>query len=129
MIELDKLFWGPDLQPTPPGEWQAIQRDAAAGPCWVIDGDLGPRDSHLVERLAAADAIVILEHSLLVCVWRAVRRSRENREFWRRVLGYRSYSLPAIRAAITSAGRGDAARWLRNPADAERFLATTGAEG
>ena len=76
-IELDKLLWGADLTPQPL-DWESI----VSGEEWVIDGDLGAYDN-LAPRVARADAVVVLDFPLWLCAWRALRRGRENWEFWR----------------------------------------------
>ena len=61
MVELDKLFWKPGLDPARPDEWADIQRNLVEAERWVLDGDLGPYDVLLDERLAAADAAIHLD--------------------------------------------------------------------
>ncbi len=46
-----------------------------------MDGDLGPYDQ-LDVRLVSADTIILLDFPLLLCAWRAMRRSRERTDFW-----------------------------------------------
>lgn len=64
-----------------------------------MDGDLGPREVIDV-RLRAADTVIFLDCSLVRCVWRAIRRSRERVDFWRRLLAYRRQSRPILMQAI-----------------------------
>lgn len=42
VIELDKLFWRPDLAVMPRDQWAVIQRELASQESWIMDGDLGP---------------------------------------------------------------------------------------
>lgn len=93
LIELDSSFWRPGPTPTPAAEWEQVQDRLLAGDHWVCDGDLGPYDSALARRLAAADTMVILDFPLWRCAWRALRRGRETREFWRWIVFYRSIIL------------------------------------
>lgn len=72
VIELDKHFWPADLTPLPGAQWRRRQEELAAGPRWVLDGDLGPHDV-LAPRLERADAVVIFDFPLTRCAWRAVR--------------------------------------------------------
>src|SRR5580700_4233946 len=44
VIELDKVFWQPDLQSLPPNQWASIQNRLIQDPAWIMDGDLGPYD-------------------------------------------------------------------------------------
>lgn len=121
VIELDKHFWAPDLTPTPRDEWLRIQRRLAGGRQWVIDGDLGPYDVPDV-RLRAADTVVVLDFPLWRCAARALRRSRENRAFWRWLIGYRRHSLPTVMAAIAANAGHAELHVLRTPRAVERFL-------
>jgi cytidylate kinase len=122
VIELDKLFWRPDLAATPRDQWAAIQRELAAHESWIIDGDLGPYDV-LDIRLQAADAIVFLDFSPASCAWRAIRRSRERPDFWWWLLTYRRRSRPLLLQAI-AAHAGDAKiHVLPTPRAVRRFVA------
>lgn len=123
VVELDGLFWRPDLTPTPPEEWAQVQRRVLAAERWIVDGDLGPFDSALPERLARAELILVLDFPLWRCAWRALRRARENTAFWRWVLGYRRRSLPVILAAAAEAGAAERLRLVRDPRSLERLLA------
>jgi adenylate kinase family enzyme len=100
--ELDRLFWQPDLRPTPEPEWAEVQRKLTARERWIIDGDLGPYDTGLELRLRAADTIIVLNFALWRCVWQALRRPREAREFWIWVYRYCRDSLPAVVKAIAT---------------------------
>lgn len=113
MTELDGLFWRPGPTPTPPGEWLDVQQELIGQERWVIDGDLGPYDTALGQRLAAADIVVVLDFPLWRCAWRALRRSRENREFWSWVIRYRRRSLPLVLAAAAAVDAD--VRRLRTP--------------
>jgi adenylate kinase family enzyme len=122
VIELDSVFWQPGLRPAPEEEWTEIQRGLVARDRWIIDGDLGPYDTGLVLRLHAADTIVVLDFPLWRCVFRALRRSRETREFWIWVLRYRRDSLPAINQAIATHAPHATVHTLHNPRQVRRFL-------
>jgi adenylate kinase family enzyme len=100
VIELDKIFWQPGLRPTPRERWVEIQQELAAEDEWIMDGDLGPYDAVEV-RLRAADTVLFLDFSLLRCAWRALRRSREGRDFWLWLLQYRWKSRPLLMKAIS----------------------------
>jgi adenylate kinase family enzyme len=121
VVELDKYFWSPDLTPLPRDRWAAVQRELISTEGWILDGDLGPYDV-LEVRLAAADTVVVLDFPLWRCVWRAVRRSRENLDFWRWVIGYRQRSLPLILAAVADCAPAADLRLLRSPRAVARFL-------
>ena len=121
VIELDAIFWRPNLTPTPPDAWIARQRQLARQPAWIADGDLGPYDV-LDVRLGAADTVVLLDFSLTRCVWRALRRSREGLDFWHWVLTYRQTWLPRILSTIQSVAPHAALHVLRTPRTVTRFL-------
>jgi adenylate kinase family enzyme len=122
VVELDKHFWPPDLTPTPPAEWTAIQRRLCAADRWIMDGDLGPYDV-LAVRLAAADTVIVLDFPLWRCAWRALRRSRENRAFWHWLVTYRRRGLPAVLAVIAEHGGHARLHVLRNPRAVSGFVA------
>jgi len=124
VIELDRIFWQPGPRPTPEGDWAKIQRELVIRDRWIIDGDLGPYDTGLELRLGAADTIVVLDFALWRCVWQALRRSRENPEFWIWVYRYRRDSLPTIIKAIATHAPDARVQVLRSPRQAARFLDT-----
>lgn len=124
VIELDKIFWRPDLLSTPRDEWIHLQQKLIRGEKWIMDGDLGPYDA-AEERLRAADTIVLLDFSLLRCVWRASRRSRERADFWRWVLAWRRRSRPILLRSIALHAPMAHLHTLRGPRAAARFIADT----
>lgn len=101
VIELDKLFWQPGRVPSSPARWAAVQRELVRKPRWIIDGDLGPYDVPSV-RLKRADTVIVLDLPLLLCAWRALRRSRESLEFWLWLWRYRRHSRPLVAHAIST---------------------------
>jgi adenylate kinase family enzyme len=128
VIELDQLFWQPGLAATAPDRWVDIQRELVRQPLWILDGDLGPYDVIEV-RLRAADTVVFLDFSLVRCAWRAVRRSRENADFWRWLWAYRRRSRPALLQAISAYAPGADLHVLATPRAVRRLLTTvTGGE-
>jgi adenylate kinase family enzyme len=122
VIELDSIFWQPGLRPTPEGDWAQIQRKLVARERWIIDGDLGPYDTSLEIRLRAADTIVVLDFPLWRCLWQALRRSPETREFWIWVYRYRRDSLPAVTIAIATHAPQANVHILHNRRQVGRFL-------
>lgn len=121
VIELDAVFWQADLTPASAAEWPGIQAALVRGESWVIDGDLGPYDSALPARLAAADTVVVLDFSLWRCVWRALHRAPERWDFWRWVIGYRRRALPRIEAVLAGLPTVSVVR-LRSPRQLQRWL-------
>jgi adenylate kinase family enzyme len=123
VVELDALFWKPGPNATPPAEWALAQSELLREEAWIIDGDLGPYDTALGTRLAAADTVIVLDFPLACCAWRAARRSRENADFWRWLIGYRRRSLPLIRQAIACHASGADVHVLTGPRAVRAFLA------
>jgi hypothetical protein len=81
VIELDKHFWQPDLAPLSREKWVEVQRKLAIRSRWIMDGDLGPYDA-LPVRLSTADTVLLLDFPLWLCLCRALRRGKENWDFW-----------------------------------------------
>jgi adenylate kinase family enzyme len=122
VIELDKLFWLSGMTATPRDQWVSLQENLVAEDRWIMDGDLGPYDAVEV-RLRAADTIIFLDFSLVLCAWRAVRRSRERSDFWRWLVAYRFESRPILMQAIAKHAASAQLRVLRNPEAVARFIA------
>jgi adenylate kinase family enzyme len=123
MIELDKIFWQPGLVATPRDEWAKVQARMVEQDGWIMDGDLGPHDA-LEIRLRAADAVIVLDFSVLRCAWRAVRRSREQIEFWlwRSARSHRA-------CGRSSGSKSGGIRRSRSPRSRSDFLQTGCASG
>jgi adenylate kinase family enzyme len=122
VVELDALFWQPGLVAEDPERWAARQRELVQRDTWIIDGDLGPYDSALEDRLRAADTVIVLDFAFVRCAWRTVRRGRERGDYWRWVWAYRRRSLPALMGAVTSAAPGAEVHVLRGPRGVRRFV-------
>jgi adenylate kinase family enzyme len=125
VIELDKLFWQSGLTATHRDQWVSLQENLIAEDRWILDGDLGPYDAIEV-RLRAADTVIFLDFSLVLCAWRAVRRSRERSDFWRWLVAYRFESRPILMQAIAKHAASAQLRVLRNPPAVARFIAEAG---
>lgn len=122
VIELDRHFWGPGLEPTPLELWAVVQGELAEADRWIMDGDLGPYDV-LEVRLRRADTVLLLDYSFPRCAWRALLRSRENADFWRWVWSWRRNYRPLLLDAIAAHATDAAVHVLRNPRAAARFVA------
>jgi hypothetical protein len=121
VVELDKHFWQPGPTALPKAQWTRVQGDLAAADQWIMDGDLGPYDV-LATRLQRADTVVILDFPFHLCAWRALRRSKENLDFWWWTLTWRWASRPKLLQAIAlSAAQADL-QIIRTPGALERFL-------
>jgi len=121
VVELDRLFWQPGLSPTSAEEWTALQEKLAASPGWIMDGDLGPYDV-VRPRLRAADTVVVLDTPRWRCVWRAVRRPRERRDFWQWLWTWRRRYRPRLKDAIAADAPQAQVYVIRKKRDLGRFL-------
>lgn len=121
VIELDKVFWQPDLIAMSPGQWSVLQQKLVAQDSWILDGDLGPYDV-IEPRLRAADTIILLDFSFVRCAWRAFRRAHERADFWQWVRTYRRRYLPTLKQAIANYASNAQFLILRNPRAVRRFL-------
>jgi adenylate kinase family enzyme len=123
VTELDSVFWQDGISPSEPDQWAARQRELTGRPAWIIDGDLGPYDSALDARLAAADTVIVLDFSFARCAWRTLRRGRERADYWRWVWSYRRRYRPAVMRAIAADAGQARLHVLRSPAAVRRFVA------
>ena len=119
--ELDQHFWQQGLLPLEPEAWAQTQQRLAAGPAWVLDGDLGPYDA-LQVRMGRADTVLLLDYGVGVCAWRAARRSRERRDFWLWVWHYRRRHLPAVLRLLEEQAPAATVHRLRSPRATRAFL-------
>jgi adenylate kinase family enzyme len=69
---LDASYWQPGWTPMAEEDWKRTHRRLIGGGAWVIDGNYF---STLDDRVAAADAIVVLHLPRWRCVWRILRRT------------------------------------------------------
>ena len=121
VVELDRHFWNPDLQPMANEEWRKVQANLIQPARWIMDGDLGPYD--VVEpRLQRADTVVMLDFARWRCMWRSVRRSRQRLDFWRWLWSWRTESRPQLLTAIAAHAGQAEIKVLRSPAAVEQWL-------
>lgn len=71
VLHLDTLFWKPGWVPTPRDEWESLQRRELAADSWIADAQY---DDILPEWLEAADTVLFVDASPLICLWRVGRR-------------------------------------------------------
>jgi adenylate kinase family enzyme len=121
-IELDKEFWNHELDVMPRALWAQRQQELASADQWIMDGDLGPYDD-VEPRLHRADTVIILDMSLWRCAWRAARRGRERRDFWRWTIGWRRVNRRELLARIGAIASHAEIVTLRTPAAVEEWLA------
>ena len=121
VMELDKIFWQPGLEPMPRDVWVSTQTRLIENAVWIMDGDLGPYDA-VEPRLSAADTIIVLDFPLLLCAWRAMRRGRERIDFWRWLLTYRRKSLPVLQQAFNKFAPHAKPHFIRNSRQLKQFV-------
>jgi len=76
LFHLDKELWLPGWVMTPREEKIAKQQAMISGESWIIDGNY---NSTMEIRYAAADLIIFLDISRIVCMLSAARRSGKKR--------------------------------------------------
>jgi adenylate kinase family enzyme len=121
VVELDEIYWGPDLRALSAEEWEARQGLVVAEPSWILDGDLGPYDL-TAPRLARADTVVILDTHITRCVARALRRGARRRDFWAWTLRWGTWSRPRILGDVRRYAPGADLVILRTPREASGWL-------
>jgi nicotinamide riboside kinase len=99
VIELDTIYWDESLRALSPDEWRQRQLSVVQADTWILDGDLGPYDV-TEPRLTRADTVVIMDTSLVSCVWRALRRGRQRFDFWAWVFTWGRRYRPQILADV-----------------------------
>lgn len=72
VIHLDRHYWQPGWQRPSPEVWRATIQELIARPRWIMDGNYG---STLELRLKAADTLIYLDFSTLLCAARLLRRT------------------------------------------------------
>jgi adenylate kinase family enzyme len=83
VIHLDSYYWQPQWVETATEKWIITHQSLIKSDRWIIDGNyIGTMDS----RLAAADTIIWLDVSRLLCLWR----------IWQRYLKYRGIVRPDL---------------------------------
>lgn len=72
LVHLDRHYWKPGWVASSNAEWtQEVARLIRADE-WVLDGNFA---SSLPQRLARAEAVVLLDPPTLQCLWGAIRRA------------------------------------------------------
>jgi hypothetical protein len=123
--DLDAYYWA-EAGPTSATEWTAIEQSLAAGDRWVIAGDY--RATAAI-RVAAADTVIWLDLSPMVCTRRAIaRRLRGGRapltSCLRWIWGYPLHGRHETPATIENIAHGTVLYRLRTPTEVDEFLST-----
>ena len=139
VIHLDQAYWKPGWEKPSKDEWAKTVRDLVAKPEWIMDGNFG---GTLPQRIKRADAIILLDISRWVCLWRVGRRilkyrgrhrpdmppgchERFDMEFIRWIWRYPAKSLPAKMALLSASGPDQRVVILKSMRDVRHFLEDT----
>jgi adenylate kinase family enzyme len=76
VIHLDTLYWSPGWIEPDKAQWSETVRKVTGEKAWVLDGNYS---GTLAQRIEAADTVVFLDLSRLVCVWRVLKRVVKHR--------------------------------------------------
>jgi len=71
-FELDKIQWQPGYLQTPAKKYNEAHQSLIAGKRWLVDG-YGSWSS-VLERMDAADTIIVIDHHILIHYWWATKR-------------------------------------------------------
>lgn len=71
VIHLDSYYWQPNWVATPETEWIKKVETLLKGDRWVMDGNYL---SSLELRLRYADAMIFIDQSRWMCLWRCIQR-------------------------------------------------------
>jgi adenylate kinase family enzyme len=142
VIHLDRHFWRPGWIPTDETTWTNCVQTMAQAPSWIIDGNYRRT---LDIRLQAADTVIFLDMSRLVCMWRAIKRRMQYAytsrpditsgcdeqiftsglfNFLRRIWNYPYRARPDVLRRLQQLRSDQQLFWLRSPQEVKLFLAT-----
>jgi len=145
-VHLDQLYWKPGWVPATPSDWEAIQRRERERDSWVAEG---LQEERVLPGLwlDPADTIVFLDVSLVVCIWRIVKRRLDSApgpdmpedcepaplysafpKVLRFLWLYRSTVRPRVLAELARRGGSQQVAVLRDDADVRGFLAKATAQ-
>ena len=139
VIHLDRLYWKPGWEKPSKEEWTRTVDSLIAQHEWIMDGNFG---GTLPRRMQRADAIILLDISRWICLWRVGTRFLKYRgrhrpdmtpgcherfdwEFVRWIWNYPSNSKPAKLALLSVTGPDQRVAILRSPREMRRFLQDT----
>jgi adenylate kinase family enzyme len=139
VIHLDQVYWKPGWEKPTKEEWAATVKKLVAQHEWIMDGNFG---GTLPQRIKRADAIILLDISRWVCLWRVLKRvvkyrgrhrpdmppgcqERFDTEFIRWIWYYPSRSRPAKLALLSATGPDQRVVILRSGREVRDFLDET----
>ena len=134
VVHLDAHFWHAGWISTPQDEWRRVVDGLIRPARWIMDGTY---ESTLPVRLAAADAVIVLERSRWSCLWGVLRRTLTHgngprpdappgqpidRAFLRYIWRYPARTRPLVRQLLADHGRHATMVVLDGPKDIARLL-------
>ena len=139
VIHLDQAYWKPGWEKPSKEEWSATVDSLVAQDLWIMDGNFG---GTLPQRIKRADAIILLDVSRWICLWRVARRAVKYRgrhrpgmapgcqerfdlEFIKWIWRYPTRSKPAKLALLSATDPDQRVVILRSNAEIRRFLEET----
>lgn len=134
LIHLDGRFWQAGWVSTPQPEWRLKVAELIHQESWIMDGTY---ESTLELRLSAADSVIVLERSRLVCLWRVLKRKlltddqrrpdapagqKLDLAFLRYVWRYPRDSRPIIQSCLQAHGMDKVCITIRKPREMTQLL-------
>ena len=139
VIHLDRAYWKAGWEKPSKTEWAKTVDRLIAQHEWIMDGNFG---GTLPQRIKRADAIILLDISRWICLWRVAKRAIKYRgrhrpdmtpgcherfdwEFVKWIWRYPKRSLPAKLALLEASGPDQRVVILRSGREVKRFLDET----
>ena len=139
VIHLDQVYWKEGWEKPTKEEWARTVNGLIAQHEWIMDGNFG---GTLPQRIKRADAIILLDVSRWICLWRVAKRfvkyrgrhrpdmppgchERFDLEFIRWIWNYPSRSKPAKLALLSASGPDQRVVVLRSNEEIRGFLEET----
>ncbi len=136
VIHLDAKFWQPGWRMISKANEQAILQNIISQDAWIIDGNY---QSTIPIRFAAADTIIFLDFSPLLCLWRILKRYRQYRgttrpdmsegcpekldwSFLGWILSYRHVSRPVVLKRLMDYADNRSVLIFKNPGQVDAFI-------
>jgi len=136
LVHLDVIYWRAGWVEPAKDEWATRIEQLVTAERWIMDGNFG---GTLERRLAACDAVIFLDLSRWLCLWRVIRRRVRYRDqarpamaagcherlSWRFIgwiLGYPEQRRPMILQRLAAVRPEQRVFVLRTPRAVENFL-------
>jgi adenylate kinase family enzyme len=139
VIHLDQVYWKAGWEKPSKADWARTVESLIAQHEWIMDGNFG---GTLPQRMKRADAIILLDISRWICLWRVAMRfvkyrgrhrpdmtpgchERFDREFVRWIWSYPSKSRPAKLALLAASAPDQRVVILQSNREVSSFLEET----